>query len=419
MVVAEAKPNTTRSLYSESLLGQIIIEDNEPGVFHAFRTGKYVTGTRAITNERVTVEQRVLPITNSHKKVIGTLILEQDISKQIIQEQDVQWLRTTAEQLSETLWEVAVAETNLPTLIDEGVILCNGDGLFAYVNPTAQVLFRKWGYPSPVIGTPLASLSIEVFHQLMLQAKDSGVMSQEIKVGEHTIFIKAICIKRNDQYKGVMFLLQDVTELRRKEKQLMIKSAVIKEIHHRVKNNLQTISSLLRLQMRRIDCEQSREAFRDSINRISSIALVYETLSHGDIEYVELHVLIERIVSMIVHTMSHPDKNIRFKVISEPSVLPSEKATAVTLILNELIQNAFKHAFGKQVFGMIEVQMKRQSDRLTITVRDNGCGFNPEKLTKHSLGTKIVATLIKEELGGEICYAIDRGTCITFTFPCP
>jgi two-component sensor histidine kinase len=421
IVVAEAKPRTTKSLYSESLIGLRILRDNEPGVFYTFSTGKYITGTRAITDEKVTVVQKVLPIKNGNR-VIAVLIAEL-IPQPSIQEQNMQWFHETTEQPSvremahpvETLWEVAVAETNLPTLIQEGIILYNAEGLLTYANPTARRILEKWIDPTPKIGTPLSVNPS--FHTLIEQARHLGVESEEVRFGNHVVLVKAISIRKNNRYKGGMFLLRDVTELREKEKQLVIKSAVIKEIHHRVKNNLQSISSLLRLQMRRIKDKKSRKAFQDSISRISSIALVHETLSHDGIDHVELHKLVERMVSMMVNTMSDPEKKITYRLDVEPTVLPSGKATAVALILNELVQNCLDHAFGERESGQIEVQMKHEGSNLVMTVRDNGHGFDPAQVSKQTLGTRIVKALVEQELEGKLQYRHQQGTEVTFSFP--
>jgi two-component sensor histidine kinase len=418
VVIAQAKPNTGKSLYSEFIVGQRILRDNEPGVFYSFATGKYVTGTRAITNEKVTIQQKVLPIRYQTERVIGVIILEQDISSQVIHEQAAKLFQQTAEDLGETLWEVAVAETNLPSLIHEGVILCNSEYLFTYINPTARQWFEKLNQPSPEIGEPLDSVFSGALKELFMDAHERGVEAREFTFGNNTVLVKAICIRRGSQFKGVLMLLSDITELREKEKQLIIKSAVIKEIHHRVKNNLQTISSLLRLQMRRTKSEDIRRAFQDSIHRIKTIALVHETLSQTGIDFIELHQMIDRVVSMLIQTVSSPEKKIRYVLEMEPILLPSAKATPVALILNELVQNCLDHGFEHMDQGEIRIQARIFSDELQITVQDDGCGFDPATVPEDTLGTRIIRTLVEEDLNGQIWYEISSGTKVTFRFPC-
>ncbi|MBX6354161.1 MAG: sensor histidine kinase [Thermoflavifilum sp.] len=415
VVVAQAKPATARSLYSEYVVGQLILRDNEPGVFRSFMTGEYVTGTRAITNEVVTIQQKVLPIRRAGR-VIGVLIMEQDISAQVEREREVALFQQTTEHLGETLWEVAVAETNLPSLIHEGVILVNSDFLFTYVNPTARACFEKLNLPSPEIGTPLWSFHAGLKH-LMESARERGVVAQEFTFGENVVLIKAIVIRRADQVKGGLLLLSDITEQRRTEKQLMITSAVIKEIHHRVKNNLQTICSLLRLQMRRTRSDEIRRSFQDSINRIKAIALVHETLSQGSIEYVELNGMIERIVHMLLQTLAHPETRIQHQVTGASVVVPSAQATSVALIINELVQNCLNHAFEGRSTGSIEVEIQKEPDAVRIWVRDDGLGMNPARLPDDTLGLRIVRTLVHDDLNGHLAYERCGGTCVSFRFP--
>ncbi|MHB1630321.1 MAG: sensor histidine kinase [Bacilli bacterium] len=418
IVVAQAKPKTARSLYSEYIVGQLILRDNEPGVFYSFSTGEYVTGTRAITNEVVTIEQKILPIMGVHG-MIGVVIMEQDISMQVIRERTVELFQKTAEELGETLWEVAVAETNLSSLIHEGVILSNSEFLFTYINPTARMWFERLHLLIPPIGTALSSFHSGVLEQLAAKAYERGVEAQEFTFGDNVVLIKAISIRRAEQFKGVLLLLSDITELRLKEKQLMIKSAVIKEIHHRVKNNLQTISSLLRLQMRRTKSEEIRRSFQDSINRIRTIALVHETLSYGSIDEVELRGMMERIVAMLVQTVASPEKDIGFRIVGEATILPSAKATSVALILNELVQNCLDHAFAGRTSGFIEVCIETIGNLLRITVRDDGLGFDVTAASEETLGTRIVRMLVSDDLGGYLTYARHDGSTVSFTFPYP
>ncbi len=417
VVVAQAMPSTGKSLYSECIVGQRILRDNEPGVFYCFATEKYVSGTRAITKENVTKQQKVLPIRSRNENIIGVIILEEDISSQMNQELAAQLFRQTAEDLGETLWEVAVAETNLPSLIHEGVILSNSEYLFTYVNPTARHWFEMLHQPSPEIGVPLESVFEGVLKQVLLDAYDRGVEARELTFGDNIVLLKAISIRRGEQFKGGLILLSDITDLRQKEKQLTIKSAVIKEIHHRVKNNLQTISSLLRLQMRRTKSEAIRRAFQDSIHRIKTIALVHETLSQTGIDDIELNRTIDRVVSMLIQTVSNPEKEIQYSIEGDIVVVPSAKATPIALILNELAQNCLDHGFENRVNGYIRVRVNVIEGDIQIVIHDNGPGFDVASLTDDTLGIRIVKTLVEEDLNGRLWYETDEGTKVTFRFP--
>ncbi len=416
IVVAQAKPNTATSLYSQIIVGQVILKDNEPGVFHSFFNGNYVKGTRAITNDNVTTEQKILPIIHKNR-IIAVLIMEQDISNQVSQERTVQLFRQTAEHLGETLWEIMVAEVNLPTLIHEGVILCNSKFYISYINPTAREWFRQLSSTPPEMGNPINSLFSGALEELLLGAQIRGVEAHELTVDNKVLHVKAIAIYRAERFMGGLLLLSDVSDLRQKEKQLMIKSAVIKEIHHRVKNNLQTISSLLRLQMRRTDSSEFQRVLQDSIHRIKTIALVHETLSRDNIDSVELIEMIERIVSMLMQTSSLDTQQIYYTVHGEPIMLSSEKATPVALVVNELVQNSIDHAFIGREAGLIDIYAWLRDGNVHITVQDDGVGWDGNLLVENTLGVRIVRTLAQEELEGVINFDNHVGTVVTLIFP--
>src|SRR5439155_16483578 len=134
-------------------------------------------------------------------------------------------------------------------------------------------------------------------------------------------------------------------EERRKDQELSIKSAMIQEIHHRVKNNLQTIASLLRLQARRTGSPEVGDMLRETINRILSIAVVHESLSHDESSIIDVKEVCQRIIAEVTQGILDPDKHIHFAIRGTDLPLPAQQATSCALIVNELLQNAVKHAF--------------------------------------------------------------------------
>ena len=140
-------------------------------------------------------------------------------------------------------------------------------------------------------------------------------------------------------------LIRDVTDLRRRDRMLLSKDATIREIHHRVKNNLQTIASLLRLQGRRLQSPEAPAALAESERRIRSIAIVHETLSRDAGDVVPLDEIVRPLARLVEETSSSPEHTIRFKVEGDAGELPGEVATPLAVVLNELMQNAVDHAF--------------------------------------------------------------------------
>ena len=198
---------------------------------------------------------------------------------------------------------------------------------------------------------------------------------------------------------------------------LLVKDATIREIHHRVKNNLQTVASLLRLQARRLGTNEARAELEESVRRISSIALVHETLSRESTEHVEFDRVAQRVLEMVESSLVNPDRPVRFSLEGSAGELPSEVATPLSLILTELIQNAVEHAFVDRG-GTVTVELKREDPKLLVFVRDDGEGL-PNGFAIESganLGLQIVRTLLIE-LAGEISLTSNGGTTVELSIP--
>jgi two-component sensor histidine kinase len=199
-------------------------------------------------------------------------------------------------------------------------------------------------------------------------------------------------------------LVHDVTELRRRERALVGKDATIREIHHRVKNNLQTVAALLRLQSRRTQLPEAREALDESVRRVSSIAVVHETLSGSLEESVRFDDVAERIAVMVCEVAGRPSLQIRR--VGSFGVLPAETATPLAMVLAELVQNAVEHGLADPETGsQVRVTAYRgDAGSLRMEVADDGAGlpegFDPTASTR--LGLQIVRTLVETELGGQL-----------------
>ena len=217
-------------------------------------------------------------------------------------------------------------------------------------------------------------------------------------------------------------ILQDITELRKKDEELLIKSVVIKEIHHRVKNNLQTIASLLRLQERRAQCEETKIVLRDCVNRVNSIAIVHEYLSQQDTGLIDVGKVAKGIYQAIISSMLHPEFILHADFKADPVQLPSDKATSIALILNELLQNTIEHAYEGRMSGSLKVRFAEESKRYVLSIADDGVGL-PEGFSlnssRQSLGLKIIKTMAEADLQGSFSLTNrdDGGTLALVTIP--
>lgn len=213
--------------------------------------------------------------------------------------------------------------------------------------------------------------------------------------------------------------MSDLTLIKKKERELIKKSTVIKEIHHRVKNNLQTITSLLSLQMRRTNSEKVEKAFNESINRILSIAIIHEVLSHQELEIINLKQTVYKILEMILANMVPPNKAINGEICGQDIYLNALQASNLSLCITELVQNAVEHAFTNQTEGIIRITVEKNEDEVEVTVKDNGGGIQSGEVQNvRSLGMQIVDTITQNNLNGRFFIEGSRaGTSAHIVFP--
>jgi two-component system, sensor histidine kinase PdtaS len=201
---------------------------------------------------------------------------------------------------------------------------------------------------------------------------------------------------------GALVLLRDVTDLRRRERELLTKEATIREIHHRVKNNLQTVAALLRLQARRLGTTDGREALEEAMRRVGTIAIVHETLSTAFDERVDFDEVADRVLAMVAE-VSIPETRVVPRRTGSFGMLDAERAAPLAMVITEVAQNAVQHGVGRSG-GSVEVIADRRVGRLRVVVEDDGQGlpadFDPE--VSGRLGLQIVRTLVEGELGGQL-----------------
>jgi two-component system, sensor histidine kinase PdtaS len=300
--------------------------------------------------------------------------------------------------------------------VGDGFLRIAVDGRVDYASPNAQSVFRRLG----LVGDLLGQRPTEVVRELVpprLRPDEETISAvfggrahraTEIATGQLAIFARAIPLLPQGRRVGAVVLVRDVTDLRRRDRELLTKDATIREIHHRVKNNLQTVAALLRLQGRRIGSGPARLALDEAVRRVGSIALVHEILSQQAVEeYVEFDEIADRLAQMVGEVTS---VGVQARVRREGSfgLLPSEVATPLAMVLTELLQNAVEHGYPAEstpgAVGRIEVHVRRPAGRLVITIEDDGQGL-PEGFdleASSSLGLSIVKTLVESELDGRL-----------------
>lgn len=419
IVVSEAKPTNCKSLYKNYVVGKIALRQNEPAALRTLELGMETTDLKAITQENIVVKQNTVPIKNKDEKIIGVLIMEKDITEDVSQSRNVEILSQTTEQLSETLmnikdsdYENAVAYN----LINDGILAINEFGVCIYVNYKAEELYKKIGYKDKLVGMSFDNLVLnEVNFNEIMREKKSIVL--ETNVGKLVLQIKyAVTKKSNDVY-GIIILIKDLTDIKEKEKELILKAVAIREIHHRVKNNLQTIASILRLQSRRIDNVEAKKAFDESINRILSIATTHEVLSQKGIDDADIKTILCKIKDNAIRNSVQCNKKIKIELSGDNLKVNSDKATSIAIVVNELIENSLKHAFSHKDEGNVQIIINAGQTYSSISVSDSGRGFDVKLLKNESLGLNIVKSIVRDKLNGHInIESNENGTKSVFYF---
>ncbi len=301
--------------------------------------------------------------------------------------------------------------------VGDGLLRLGRSGKVTYASPNALSAYRRLGLAADLIGAELGAVTAGLCatdepldESLMVVATGRAPREAEVDGNGSVVHLRSIPLIVGGSRTGSLVLLRDVTELRRRERELMTKDATIREIHHRVKNNLQTVAALLRLQARRAHAQEARDALEEAVRRVGSIAVVHETLSHAPEEIVDFDDIAYR-VAMMAGEVSATETQVVPKIIGSFGMLPSSVATPLAMVLTELMQNALQHGFShpEEKLGTPTTACSRSSwcsepERLVVTVADSGVGlpdgFDVNSTT--SLGLQIVRTLVVGELGGRL-----------------
>ncbi len=210
--------------------------------------------------------------------------------------------------------------------------------------------------------------------------------------------------------------LANQTALAIENANLVTSAAIVREMHHRIKNNLQTVAMLMQLQIGESGRADPRDILRTSIHRIQSIATVHEVLSERGFRLVDVVDVWERIAQATLQAMTPPNLDIKIDVQGEALQLPSRAATALTLVINELVQNAIEHAFVGRESGEIQISVGHAPEDLLIFVRDDGVGINATPI--QGVGLDIVETLIRDDLRGKLSFQpLKNGTEVSIRIP--
>lgn len=413
LVLAEANPE--KSLYAHSVVGAIANRNNEPAVLRTLETGIATKAMKAVTQENKQVKQDVVPIKGSHDQVIGVIIMERDVTEALETQKNFEILSEATEQLSQALI-MSHSPEGITHYINDGIVIFDAQGSAIYANPVAIRLYSTLGYIDDIKGMHFENLVLnqKSFDQLLEQPFKHA---EDLEIGPLSLNIKYSSIIQDGKVVSLVMLIKDVTQEKEIEKALILRSVATQEIHHRVKNNLQTIASLLRLQSRRIGDEAVKKAFNESISRILSISLTHEILAQNGVDDIDIKEILEKLIKTTWDYSRNSQVTIDMKVIGDGFPINSDKATSIALVVNELVQNAIEYAFIGRESGEIVLEIQKGDLYSNISISDNGIGFDSKMARDGSLGYNIVRSIVADKLKGQLKVETGpSGTNVSFDF---
>lgn len=414
VVAAHGRPSA-HSQYANNIAGEIVLPKNEPIVFYTRKSGVSIRDAKAVTQENKMVLQKTVPIKNEAGTVIAVLIEETDMTGSFRRAKKMDEIGRTAEQLTETLLDLNGSGGLVTSQISSGIFVFSSDLTATYVNPCGIRMYGELGYPEELTGLSFQSLSLipEADAEKILAGEETE--ARDASVGEKDFVVKFSPGTDGD---GFIMVVEDVSDLKKKEKALVEKSVMIREMHHRIKNNLQLISSILSMQERRSRCGETKRALRENINRINGIASIHELAIGGNEKETNLKRLLEQVVSTMKSYACTEEKRIDILLTGDELTVDSDKALAVVLIVNELITNSIQHGYRERGRGRIEVSLTAGTVYSSIVVKDDGSGFDTTAAEKtDSLGLELIRLMVQDKLRGELRIESGRGgTTVQFDF---
>ncbi len=434
IAAAHVRPTTGAAVFAEDLVGVPSAQARAEYLDAAYRERRLVRAHSTMWRDDMPVREECIPVVHDGT-VIAVLTRHTSLaSMRTPSRLEVTYL-ATADALA-----AMVAQGQFPVTgpgtggrrgaprVGDGVMRLDVEGDVLYASPNAVSAMHRLGYTGAMVGARLTSALGAVVpergpvdEELMLVLTGRVPWRTEVESRSANVSIRSIPLRDGDRRTGAVLLLRDVSELRRRERELITKDATIREIHHRVKNNLQTVAAVLRLQARRLGESDAQEALEDAVRRVATIADVHENLSSGTTEAVDFDEVARRGLRAAIEVSNRAATGVNGVLAGHFGALPAADATALAMVLAELVQNAVEHGFPDRG-GQVVVEAQRTGDdqaeeRLTVVVRDDGRGL-PEGFEPHAggLGTQIVLALLRD-LRGEISWsrAAGGGTEVRFT----
>ena len=432
LVISHARPSSISPLYPEPADGRMLTKDEHPLILRTLTSGSGGRQQREVVRNGAPIIQDVYPILNEEGMTIAAFVVETNMLAHERQRRRNRYFRRAVPGLQEMCLrgEIHKAETLSAFDLYDGIYLVDQDRRIRYMSGNANNLFRTAG----ILTNPAGA------HISMLETADTELLEEAFRT-EHCLEVrheasdgriwvrKAVPIsmplarplidwwqrwtpaagyvasqRKQHVIDAVFILVHNATENVQKQRELNVKSAIIQEVHHRVKNNLQNIAAILRLQARRITNEEAKQHLTDAVNRVLSMSVIHEFLSQDEHRPISLRDVCQRIGNQVTQVSSSPEQEIEIRVSGANVRIPASQATPAAMIINELLLNAVEHGLRDRRRGSIQIKLSDLGDAVELVVEDDGIGLPDDFGAKPttSLGLQIVQTLATDDLKGKL-----------------
>nr|WP_246280539.1 PAS domain-containing sensor histidine kinase [Nocardioides daedukensis] len=412
----QMRPTTGPTALLDDVVGTFVPEGRRPLLDQALRTGRVIREGDPEWRDDVPVRVETIPVRRADRVIAVVARNTNLMGVRTPSRLELSYLETAADltqMISLGLFPSPGDRSDHADTprVGDGFVRVSAAGIVTYASPNAQSVYRRLGHTGDLTNRVLVDLTRELIpprrrpDEETLGAVLGGRSHKDAEIGTDGLVVvaRAIPLRPAGEHIGALILMRDITDLRRRDRELVTKDATIREIHHRVKNNLQTVAALLRLQARRMGNPDAKAALEEAVRRVGSIAIVHETLSRAVEEYVDFDEVADRLGRMVTD-VSAVGESVKVRRSGSFGVLTSEAATALAMVLTELLQNSVEHGYQAGDQGQISVEARRLVGRLHVTIEDDGLGL-PEGFDLEStvnLGLSIVRTLVESELDGQL-----------------
>src|SRR4051794_26424788 len=345
VAVAHCRPSTGPTVYYDDLVGTRSPDGRRDQLDRAWAQRRVIRDRDPEWHEDVPVRAEAIPVVRGERTVAVVGRHTNLAAARTPSRLELTYLQC-ADDLARMIAAGAFPVVGAPTgprrgapRVGDGLLRLDRDGRVVYASPNAVSALHRLGDVGDVvdrslleIATPLLDDTGPVDESLPLVLSGRAPWRSDLEARGTALSLRAIPVTAGGDRIGALVLLRDVSELRRRERELLTKDATIREVHHRVKNNLQTVAALLRLQARRIPSEEGRTALQEAMRRVATIALVHESLSEGLGDAVDFDAVLDRSLALAVEVADGAGAGVRIERAGTFGEMAGENATPLALV---------------------------------------------------------------------------------------